>query len=161
MKFLVQGDPPYLSAAGGPGSFLSWGLFLRQDLVAPASPRGVLPGWTRVPGHMGGYEHALRVLPISREHESRKSSDHVSSRRPCGNASASTSRSFVCKAPCRPPGLPCESVGPPGGGGVAGARPCTVTWEPEVTVSPKSRLSHQHVGYSGSELQAPCLPLLS
>ena len=50
----------------------------------------------------------------------------------CGNASASTRRSFVCEAPCRPPGPPACPWVPPGG---PGSRPCTFPWEP---VPPKS-----------------------
>ena len=129
MKFLVQGDlPPHLSAVALGGRELSeLGAIPWQDLVAPASPRGVLPGRTRVPGHVGGYEHPLHVLPKSREHESRKSGDHG----PHGGLSQYQVLLCLRSSP-QATRAPCVSVGPPGG---PGSRPCTFPWEP---VPPKS-----------------------
>lgn len=56
---------------------------------------------------------------------------------------------------------PCVSVGPPGGAWFSAMYIHVGACSPQVCCGSLSHLSHQHVGYSGSELQVPRLSLLS
>lgn len=129
VEILGAGGPPCLSAVGS-------GELSELGAVPPAGP-----GSTRFsPGSPAQADACSwgQGWVWTRSACAAQSREHESPRRPCGDASASTSHFFVCRAPCRPPGPPCVSVGPPGARGGAGSLPCTFTWGPGVTVPPKS-----------------------